>query len=151
VSAAIDQVIDQVRQRVAGRPRPRTALIFGREPGSLRGIYASGGVGFMHDMLEAAGGQDVFADVKRENLQVSSEMLLARAPEVVIEARPAEGWTPERIASERRVWSGLPGIPAVKTGRVYLLADDRLSAPGPRVAEGVRLLARTLHPNAFEK
>ena len=31
-------------------------LIFGREPGSLRGIYASGGIGFMHDMLEGEPG-----------------------------------------------------------------------------------------------
>jgi iron complex transport system substrate-binding protein len=146
VAASIEQSIDQVRKRVAGRSRPRTALIFGREPGSLRGIYASAGVGFMHDMLEAAGGDDVFADVRRENLQVSVEMLLARAPEVIIEVHPSDGWTAARRERERAVWGALPGLPAVKSGRVYLVADDRLWAPGPRVAEGVRLLAQVLHP-----
>lgn len=149
VAAAIERDLDDIRQRVAGRPRPRTALVFGREPGALRAIYASGGVGFMHDMLTLAGGDDVFADVKRENLQVTAEVLLARAPEVIIEAHPANNWTAERIAKEQAVWNGLPALPAVKTKRVYVLADDRLSAPGPRVAEGVRLLAQTLHPGAF--
>ena len=39
-------------RRVAGRPRPRTLLVFGRDALALRGIYASGGIGFLHDMLE---------------------------------------------------------------------------------------------------
>jgi ABC-type Fe3+-hydroxamate transport system substrate-binding protein len=76
-------------------------------------------------------------------------VLLARAPEVIIEAHPANNWTADRIAKEQAVWNGLPALPAVRTKRVYVLADDRLSAPGPRVAEGARLLARTLHPEAF--
>ena len=57
----------------------------------------------MHDMLEAAGGEDVFADVKRQSLQATTEMLLARAPEVIIEAYPSEGWPADRIARERDV------------------------------------------------
>ena len=36
---------------VAGRPRPQTLLVFGRDALALRGIYASGGFGFLHDML----------------------------------------------------------------------------------------------------
>ena len=141
----IDNELAEIRRSVAGKPRPRTALIFGREAGTLRGIYASGGIGFMHDMLEAAGGQDVFADVKRQSLQATTEMLLARAPEVIIEAYPSEGWPAERIARERDVWRALPSLPAVKNGRVHLLSDDRLSVPGPRVVEGVRVLVGVLH------
>jgi iron complex transport system substrate-binding protein len=137
--------LQAIRAGVAGRPRPRTALIFGREAGTLRGVYASGGVGFLHDMLEAAGGEDVFADIRRENLQATTELLLARAPDVIIEVHAAEGWTPARIERERQVWRGLPSLPAVRTGQIHILADDRLSIPGPRVAEAVRLLAQTLH------
>src|SRR5690606_5196070 len=123
---------------VAGLPRPRTALIFGREPGALRGIYASGGYGFLHDVLEVAGGADAFDDVKRESGQASVEMLLARAPEVIVELRTAESWTPDRLVEERAVWNRLPGLPAVRTGRIYLLTDESLSVPGPRVVESAR-------------
>ncbi len=149
VAGAIDRDLEEIRTRVAGRPRPKTALIFGREPGTLRAIYASAGFGFMHDMLLAAGGEDVFGDVRRENIQVTVEVLLARAPEVIIEVHPAEGWTPERLLKEQMVWNSLSSLPAVKSKRVHLLADDRLWAPGPRVAEGVRRLAEMLHPAAF--
>ena len=38
-------------------------LVFGRDAETLRGIYASGASGFLHDMLDAAGGTNVFADV----------------------------------------------------------------------------------------
>ena len=151
VAEAIDRDLDDIRRRVAGRPRPKTALIFGREPGALRAIYASGGYGFMHDMLLIAGGDDAFGDVKRENLQVTVEVLLARAPEVIVEVHPAEGWTPERLQKEQAVWNGLSTLPAVKSKRVHLLADERLWAPGPRVAEGARRLAELLHPEAFKR
>ena len=57
--------------RVAGKPQPRTLLVFGREPGSLRNIYASAGRGFLHDMLVAAGGEDVFADIDKESAQAT--------------------------------------------------------------------------------
>ena len=151
VAGAIERDLAEIRTRVGGRPRPKTALIFGREPGTLRAIYASAGVGFMHDMLLAAGGDDAFGDVKRENLQVTVELLLARAPEVIIEVHPAEGWTPERLLKEQTVWNSLSSLPAVKSKRVHLLADDRLWAPGPRVAEGARRLAELLHPEAFRR
>jgi cobalamin transport system substrate-binding protein len=145
LAGSIERGLDDVRTSVAGRPRPRTALIFGRETGTLRGIFASGGVGFLHDLLEVAGGEDIFADVRRQSLQASAETLIARAPEVVLEIHPTEQWTPERLARERDVWRGLPSLPAVRNGRVYILADDVLLIPGPRVVEAARMMARTLH------
>jgi iron complex transport system substrate-binding protein len=145
LAAGIEHDLDAVRRSVAGRPRPRTALIIGREAGTLRSVYASGGFGFLHDLLDLAGGEDVFADIKRQNLQATSELLLARAPEVIIELHGGEGWTPARLARERDVWRALPSLPAVRNGRVHLVADERLVVPGPRVADAARLLAATLH------
>ena len=148
-AARIERELDAIHQRVAGQPRYRTLLVFGREPGSLRGVYASGGVGFLHDLLEIAGGDDVFADVQRENVQIGTEQILARAPEAVIELH--DTMTPQRLASERRVWSALPGLPAVKNHRVYLLANELLTIPGPRVVEAARMMAEALHPAAGVK
>lgn len=146
LAAEIDADLHKVRSRVAGRPAPLTALVFGREPGSLRGVYASGGVGFLHDMLTLAGGRNVFATVTHENLQVSSEQMLATAPEVILEVRSSGGWTEARMQEERRAWNILPSLPAVRTGRVYILADDMLTIPGPRVATAAARFAETLHP-----
>ncbi len=138
--------IEAIRRATAGRRPPATLLVFGRESGTLRGIHASGGIGFLHDMLVVAGGRDVLDDVARESLQMSVEVVLARAPEVIVEVYPSGGWTNERLARERAVWAGLPALPAVRTGRIHILADDRLLIPGPRVAAAIRMLAETLHP-----
>lgn len=145
-ASRIEHELDAVRARVAGQPRYRTLLVFGREPGGLRGIYASGGVGFLHDLLDIAGGDDVFADVKRENIQIAAEQILARAPEAIVELHDTA--TPQTLATERRVWFTLPGLPAVRHNRIYLLAGDLLTIPGPRVVETARMMADALHPAA---
>lgn len=150
LATEIERDIAAIRSRVSERQRPSTAVIIGREPGGLRGIYASAGIGFLHDMLEAAGGEDVFADVARQNLQVSVEVLLARAPQVIIEVHPPEGWTPERLTRERNLWQAFPGLPAVRNERVYLIADDAVLVPGPRVVEGIRRMAEVLHPGVWK-
>jgi iron complex transport system substrate-binding protein len=137
---------DTVRARVRGRARPRTVLVFEHEPQTLRGMFVSGGIGFLHEMLEIAGGDDVFADVKRESVQPSVETLITRAPDVIIEIRANP---PRDIDAERRAWSPLTTVPAVRNGRVYFLAGEYLVVPGPRLAQGVEAFARTLHPDAF--
>jgi iron complex transport system substrate-binding protein len=145
----IDAQMASIRQRVSGRSKPRTMLVVGREIGALRGIYASGGFGFLHDMLEAAGGEDIFADVKRESVQATTELILARKPEVILEIR-AGAAEAGPIRSEIAVWRALAAVPAVRNGRVQFIVDQRTVVPGPRIAEGTELLARALHPEAFK-
>lgn len=142
----IEAGLAEFHQRALGQPRPKTALIFERDAGSLRGMFASAGIGFLHDMLEIAGGTDAFGDVQRQSLQLSVEALLARAPEVILELRPDEGWSADRLAREREVWKALGSVPAVRNNRVYILADQRVLVPGPRVVEGVQLMFEALHP-----
>jgi iron complex transport system substrate-binding protein len=145
---AIEQRIAAVRARVAGQPRPKTLLVFGREPRALRNIYASGGRGFLHDMLEAAGGTDVLADVERESVQATTELILARAPEVILELRADDFRDREGTGMKMEIesWSPLASVPAVKNGRVIILTGRALVIPGPRVADGVERMSKALHP-----
>lgn len=146
LAAAIERDIAAIRERLAGRERPATLIVFGREEDSLRGIYASGGTGFIHDMVEAAGGRNVFADVPRESVQASLEAILTRAPEIILELRaPAATRGAEWPGRQREIWRTVPSLPAVRNGRVHVLLDERLVVPGPRVAGGIDLIARTLH------
>ena len=149
LAASIDRDLSAVRARVRGRTRPRTLLVFAREPRTLRNIYVSGGVGFLHDMLEAAGGTNVFGDVRRQSLQVTTETLLRIAPEVIVDLRYSGEIRPDDIPAERDAWSALPSVPAVRTGRIHVLVGDEFVIPGPRVAAATAKLARALHPDAF--
>ena len=144
LAADIERRIDALRKRHATGPRPKTLVVIGRDAFALRGIYASGGVGFIHDMLMAAGADNVFADTKREAVQATSELILARAPEVVLELRgdPIDAATQ---AKELQTWDALASLPAVRNKRVRVIADARTVIPGPRVADAVELLAEAIH------
>jgi iron complex transport system substrate-binding protein len=139
-----------VRARVAGRARPRTLLVFGRERGTLRQVYASGGVGFEHEMLDVAGGRNVFNDVARESVQPSIEMMLARAPEAIVELHGSAPPEASVLKSDYEVWRLLSSVPAVGNGRVHILYADHLSIPGPRLGLTAEKVARALHPDAFQ-
>ena len=143
----LEQQIASVRAKVAGRAKPKALLVFGREPRSLRGIDASGGVGFLHDMLEAAGAVNALADVTRQAVQMSTEMVLARAPDVIIELRYTGG--DETSQADVKAWDALPAVPAVRNKRVFLLQGEEFVVPGPRVGHAVERLSRTIHPDAW--
>jgi iron complex transport system substrate-binding protein len=146
----IEDEIESVRRRVSQRPRPRTLLVFGREPGSLRRIDASGGYGFLHDLLVIAGGDDVLSEFTRQSVQMSTEMILSRAPQVIIELQYGDSPRRQQLDAEVRVWNAVPSVPAVKNKRVYILTGDEFVVPGPRVVAVAERFARVLHPDAFK-
>jgi len=145
----ITTALDGLRNRVAGLPRPRTLLVIGRQPGTLQGIYAAGGSGFLNEMLEIAGGQNVLEDVKRESVQPSSETLLRLAPDVLLELKataPAGNYP----GGDLEVWNALASIPAVQNKQVRGLVGDYVVVAGPRIALGAEAMARALHPGVFK-
>lgn len=148
--SGIEAQLETIRARVRGRRRPRTLLVFERDPATLRGLYVSGGRGFLHEMLELAGGQNVFADIEREAVQPSHETLLLRAPDVILEVRATGMMAPEAPEAARQAWSALASIPAVRNRRIEVLNGDYMVVPGPRLARGTEAFARALHPGAFK-
>ena len=148
LATGMEREIATIRASVARLPRPRTMIVFERETGSLRSIFASGGYGFLHDMLETAGGRDVFADIKAENIQASSELILARQPDVIVELKYGDEFKPADLDRDMRAWNALASLPAVRNKRVLALLGDEFVTPGPRVVGAIRKLARTLHPES---
>jgi iron complex transport system substrate-binding protein len=148
VTTTIESRLEAVHERVKDKPRVRTLLVFGRQPGSLREIYVSGGTGFLHDLVEVAGGENVFAGVKRESVQATTEAILSAAPDVIVELRYGRPLAAGELDRERESWNALSAVPAVRTHRIFLLVGDELVVPGARVADTAERLARVLHPEA---
>jgi iron complex transport system substrate-binding protein len=139
IAKQIEAELAAIKAHATGKVQPKTLIVIGREDGSLRGLFVSGGVGFLHDLLVLAGGDNVMADVPREGLQLSSEQLLVRAPELVIELR-GQNWQAGRRAEELAVWRQAR-IPASRSGRIHILNDPSLMIPGPRVGHAARTIA----------
>jgi ABC-type Fe3+-hydroxamate transport system substrate-binding protein len=81
-------------------------------------------------------------------MMVTTETILARKPEVIVELHYSDRAVPSEEALERKAWALLPGVPAVRNGRVHLLYGGELVVPGPRVVLTARAFAQALHGNA---
>jgi len=126
-----------VERALAGRPRPRVLLVFGLEP-----VVVAGPRSFPNEMLARAGAENAVREGGAYPM-VGMEQILALDPDVVVNAAIAEAHGAQRIDGNAAGWRELR---AVKGGHVVALEDESLLRPGPRIAEALALLARSLHP-----
>ena len=146
VADEMDHALAAVSASVAGQTRPRALLVFGRQPGTLRSVNASGGYGFLADLLNIAGAENVFNDIKQQSVQASTEMILARRPDVIVELKYGAAAPGLDVARELEPWTALASVPAVRNKRLYLLTGDEFVVPGPRIVLAAQRLAQALHP-----
>lgn len=95
---------------------------------------------FVFDLLERAGCDPVTSDAVSDYPEWSVDDLVADGPHVYL-ATPESAKSPRAIAER----PGFGGIPAVVSGDVVLVDGDLVTRPGPRVVEGLELLATALH------
>lgn len=100
-----------------------------------------GNQSFLNQLIEAAGGKNIFSDVNQAYPVVSEEAIIAAQPEVIILPATAESNGEETIKL-RNNWKS---IPAVKNSCIYELDANLVSRPGPRIAEAAKLIYETIH------
>ncbi len=141
--------LERIRRRVAGRPRPRVVVTLARRPDRLADLLVAAPGTFLHETIEIAGGRNVFEQLDVRYPQVSPESILARQPEVILELMPEAGNDPQLLRRVRKQWRSLGSMPAVATGRIYVLTDARALIPSLEYPEIVERIARLLHPEVF--
>jgi iron complex transport system substrate-binding protein len=142
--------LEQRLQRLREQPRarkPRVAFLVGRTPGRLEGMVAVGPGSYLHELLEAAGGVNVFGDAPVMYPKISVEQLLSRQPDVIFEmGDEVHGSVDPNKYRENvlAVWRGMPGLKAAQEGQVHALADSIFVVPGPRFVLAAEQLSRML-------
>ncbi len=139
VVAGVHADVDTVAAAVTSSPKVRTLLLFGITP-----IVAAGPSGFPAEMLAHAGAINVVTEGGAYPT-LGLEHVLALDPDVIVDAAWEVGGDVTRIGVDTPGWRELR---AVKSGRVVSLRDEVILRPGPRVGQGLRLLAKALHPEA---
>jgi len=114
--------------------------------GKLSNILTSTHGTFLDEMITIAGGENAFAHLDVTYPQVSTESIVARRPEVIIEFMPGRELSEEARARVREEWSALTTVPAVADKRIYFITDDHALIPSPRFAIIVEKVAKLLHP-----
>lgn len=142
----LEQRIEAIRQRVAGRPRPRVMLTVSRQPDRMSDILTTGNGTFLDETIEIAGGTNAFGDIDMRYPQVSAESIVAKRPDVIIELMPGVKATPAWRSRMLDRWKRLGSVPAVAHNRVYFLTDDHCLIPSPRYVEIIEKISRLIHP-----
>jgi iron complex transport system substrate-binding protein len=127
--------LDRVKASVAGRDRPRVALVEWVDPPFTAGHW-------IPDLVTAAGGQPVAARPAASSVQTTWAEIAAAAPDLVLVA-PCGFHLDGAIGQARLAALELPGIP------VWAIdADAIVVRPGPRLVDGAEAIASILHPGA---
>ena len=143
LAATIRQRIAAVKERTQALTRPRVLYVLNTDP-----LQTVGPGSFIHQLIEAAGGANIAADTSTAYPRFALEEVLARDPELIVfPVGTAEG-IPEEEQQQWRRWSSLS---AVKHNRLVHVPSVLVDRPGPRIVEGLELLAKALHPNAFSE
>jgi len=127
-------------------PPPRVLISVGRRSGQLGEVTVAGPKTFLDELLQRLGAQNVFADAPTLYPQIGLEEIVARKPDVILELR-ADPLTPDAVAATVADWQALPEVPAVRLGRVKVIAGDHVLIPGPRIPQFYREMRAALLPS----
>jgi iron complex transport system substrate-binding protein len=130
-----------VRGAVSGAARPRVIALEWLDPPFVGGHWVP-------EMISIAGGEDVAGPPGLKSPEVRWGELSGLSPDVVI-AMPCGWYVEEARAQALERWDR---IEALGAGRVFAVdAASSFSRPGPRLVDGVELLAHLLHPDLVPK
>jgi iron complex transport system substrate-binding protein len=136
--AALRARLDRVATAVAGRVRPRVAIVEWVDPPFTAGHWVP-------ELVTAAGGEPVAARGGRRSVETTWAELAAAAPEVVL-VTPCGFHLEGAAAQAKTVAPHFPGA------QVWAIDGDGLVVrPGPRLVDGVEAIAAVLHPGAVAK
>lgn len=135
--------LQEIRLRTAGRAKPTVAFIVGHTAGRLEGLVAGAAKSYFSDLIQIAGGANIFADSAAPYPKISLEEILSRNPDVILELSGESRPKQDEVIS---LWQSRRSLRAVANARVFAIPSAAFLVPGPRAAEAARTLLPLLHP-----
>jgi len=138
--ATVDSVgatIARVRAATAALPRPSVFWPLYDQP-----LLATGGGSFLNELIDVAGGSNVYGFMPEPSPRITVEDLLKRDPEVILLSPESRA----RYVADPR-WRALR---AVRENRLLAVDTTLVYRPGPRLGEAARSVARLLHPGVVK-
>ena len=97
---------------------------------------------FINDIIEYAGGKNIFDFLESSYPQVSEEIIIMSNPKIIL--APDYSETDLEKIYYRNAWQN---IDAIKNKKVFSVSGDIFTRPGPRVVEAVKMLKEILNEN----
>jgi iron complex transport system substrate-binding protein len=145
LSNRIDAVVNKVANATS---KPKVYYEVWYDPTSL---WSAGAKAWQNELIEKAGGVNIFADQPIDYFQSSAEAVIDRNPDVILLPAAGMGFGPPFWGSidEVKARPGWNSISAVQNNRLCQIDSDVIARAGPRVADAVEALAKFFHPELF--
>lgn len=128
-----------IKRKLRGiRNKPKVLVVVQANP-----LWVAGPGTFVDEMITIAGGTNIASNGKPGFNPFSSEAAVARNPDVIIVMTRGD-----REVFSKGIWKRTT---AVRHAMVHQANPDLLVRPGPRLMDGMLIIARLLHPNVFNK
>ena len=145
MAAAFRRELEAAQKRAEGKRKPRVlfAVMRGQEGlDHITEFTAVGVDGFYTDLLELAGGENVYTG-RLTFPKLSREAVIFLNPDVIVDIMgPFD--KPDSVLKQ---WQSVPSVRAVREGRILLLSDLEDTVPGPRSVVTLSRLARAFYPD----
>ena len=139
--AQIQDQIAAVQNRLANVKPLRALMLVGHQP-----IVAVGSGTYLDELMHIARADNIAAAAGEQWPHLSMEFIIAMRPEVIL-----DGAMGSDAASSSDFWGKYPTIPAVRDHRVFGYAEDPMLHSGPRVGQSLEIMARKIHPEAWDR
>lgn len=145
----IQDQIDYVRDKVHDVAPVRTLVGIAHYVNSdqLDTVYIAGQHDFYNELLDLAGGVNVYTDTTVKVPSVSAEGIIRMNPDAIIDVFPEQKDHQSDMKQVIKQWQTLRSVNAVKQQRIYIIEHDYASIPGPRIFKLLPEMAQLLHPN----
>jgi iron complex transport system substrate-binding protein len=138
LAASLRRELEEVRASVAGAARPSVFYMAWNDPPLTAGPKT-----FISQVIEIAGGRNVFADATALWPTVSIEEIVRRQPDFVVVPVGEEG---SGKVDELKQSTGWRELRALQQGRGVRVPADVVNQPGPNLAEAARAMRDAIHP-----
>ena len=104
---------------------------------------------FINELIELAGGENAIGKTLQQYPPIGTEEILTCGAETIIQSAMGKSNLIEQQKAAEKFWSKWEHLPAVKNNRIYVVKPDTVTRLGPRLCQGVELIAQCLHPDIF--
>jgi iron complex transport system substrate-binding protein len=142
--AGVRERIEAVRRTALRLPSIRVLALEWSDPPFAGGHWVP-------DMVEIAGGVNLLSEKEKPSRQVTWRQVADATPEVVV-FMPCGFYLEEAEEEAVRLYENpdFSATPAVREGSVFAVdASSYFSRPGPRIVDGLEILAWAIHPEAY--
>lgn len=141
----IENKINELKAKYNRTEKIKVLWVIQEEP-----LRVAGRDTFLNELMEVAGGENAIGKTLQQYPSISAEVIISSGAEVIIQSAMSKDNLESQQKNAELFWSKYPNLPAVKNGRIYVLYSDTLLRLGPRLSEGIEIIADCLYGTGTE-